>query len=65
MKITKDCISCGMCIEECPVGAIGIDGIKNIEQGYAQSVIDQDKCIDCKTCITSFECPSNAIVKNQ
>jgi ferredoxin len=59
--ITKDCISCGMCLEECPVGAIEVNDLKTIEKGYAQSIINQSLCIDCKTCIDKFECPANAI----
>ena len=61
--INDDCISCGMCLEECPVGAIEISNIKTIEKGYSQSEINQDLCIDCKTCINNFECPANAIVE--
>jgi formate hydrogenlyase subunit 6/NADH:ubiquinone oxidoreductase subunit I len=51
MKITEECISCGTCVDTCPVGAIVESGDK-----YA---ITAD-CTDCKACQDS--CPVNAIV---
>jgi len=59
--ITNDCMSCGMCIEECPFEAIQIDHIHTIEKGYSQSTIDKNKCKNCRTCILDFECPAYAI----
>ena len=38
-KISDDCISCGTCAAECPVGAIS--------EGDGKYVIDPDKCIEC------------------
>lgn len=51
-KITSACISCGACIDECPVGSIseGDEGIY---------VIDEGSCIDCGACLGS--CPTGAI----
>lgn len=54
-------MACGMCLEECPFEAIQTDDITTIEKGYSQSVINQNKCKNCRTCITDFECPANAI----
>jgi ferredoxin len=51
MKITEDCISCGTCVDACPLGAIAESG-----DTYA---ID-DSCTECRACVDS--CPVNAIV---
>ena len=39
--ISDDCIACGTCIDECPVGAIS--------EGDKYS-IDPEMCTDCGTC---------------
>ena len=49
--INDSCISCGACIDECPVEAIS--------QGDSQYVIDADACISCGTC--AGVCPTGAI----
>ena len=49
--ITDECVSCGTCESECPVGAIS--------QGDTQYNIDADACIDCGTCASV--CPTEAI----
>jgi ferredoxin len=48
---SEDCVACGVCIEECPVGAISIDG------GFA--VIDERTCIRCGKC--HDVCPQEAV----
>ena len=48
--ISDDCIACGTCIDECPVGAIS-EGDK-----YH---IDPEMCADCGTCADA--CPPGAI----
>ena len=51
----KKCISCGACVEICPVGAISFDS-----DGKAN--IDQNKCIKCGSCEAT--CPVSAIKIN-
>ena len=48
--IGNDCIACGTCIDECPVGAIS--------EGYIYK-IDADACTECGSC--AAVCPSEAI----
>ena len=50
-KITQDCVACGTCLNECPVGAISEGDIYKI---------DPKVCIDCGTCADA--CPQGAIV---
>ncbi len=49
-KISDDCISCGTCAEEGPVGAI--------KEGDGKYEIDPEKCIDCGSC--AGVCPVEA-----
>ena len=49
-KIKGDCISCGACEAECPVGAISA--------GEDKYVIDPEKCIECGACASV--CPVGA-----
>ncbi|MDR2520539.1 MAG: 4Fe-4S binding protein [Bacteroidales bacterium OttesenSCG-928-I14] len=50
--ITKDCIACGTCIDECPIEAISEGDIYSI---------DADSCTECGSC--AGVCPSEAIIK--
>ena len=48
--ISDDCIACGTCIDECPVGAISEGDKYNI---------NPEMCTDCGTCADA--CPTEAI----
>jgi len=48
--INNDCICCGACEPDCPVGAIS--------EGDGKFVIDPDTCIDCGACEAT--CPVGA-----
>ena len=49
-KISDECIMCGACEGECPVGAIS--------EGEGKYVIDPEKCISCGAC--DGTCPVGA-----
>ena len=49
--ISDDCVACGTCERECPVGAISM--------GEEHYVIDADACLDCGSC--AAVCPTEAI----
>ncbi|HCA54140.1 MAG: 4Fe-4S binding protein [Acutalibacteraceae bacterium] len=49
-KISDECISCGACAGECPVGAIA--------EGDGKYEIDADACLSCGAC--AGVCPVGA-----
>ncbi len=51
IEVSDECMQCGICAEECPVGAIDLNN---------SGLIDKEKCITCCACIKN--CPQNARV---
>lgn len=47
-KITEECINCGACEPECPVGAIS--------EGDEIYVIDPEVCVDCEGYFDEAQC---------
>ena len=58
------CLKCGLCISNCPEGAITADDKVTEDDGLVlyTARIDTDKCTECGTCV-SYEwwCPAKAI----
>ncbi len=50
-KIGNECISCGACAAQCPVGAIA--------EGDGKYEIDPNACIECGAC--AAQCPVGTI----
>ncbi len=48
--ISDECIACGACADECPVGAI--------KEGDGKFEINADECLDCGAC--AGVCPVDA-----
>ncbi len=46
------CVSCGVCVETCPVGAIALDAAE-------KAAIDESGCIRCGACHGA--CPQEAV----
>jgi ferredoxin len=52
-KVLKNqCVACGTCVSECPIGAIKIIG-----GVFAQ--VDENKCVGCSKCEKA--CPASVI----
>ena len=53
-KVDKNCIKCGKCADECPVGAIDFN---------EPDKTDKDKCISCMRCINVCEYNARSLNK--
>ena len=49
--ISDECVACGTCVDECPVGAIS--------EGDGKYETNADECVDCASC--AAVCSSGAI----
>lgn len=57
MLIDQDlCIACGQCEPYCPMGAIEIDEVAQI---------DLDECVECGSCLRMADCPADAIYQQE
>ncbi len=52
--VADECISCGVCVDACPVGVLEL-GDESAE------VVDGDACIACGACLDA--CPAGAITE--
>ena len=54
MKIDPElCVSCGICLVYCPLGAIHMNDIAEV---------DQEACVECGDCIRAEVCPTDAFI---
>lgn len=53
--VKQGCTLCGMCVMECPMGAISL--------GKSGASIDPEKCVGCGSCADN--CASEAIVPEE
>ena len=62
---TDKCLKCGICIKDCPEGAIVADDQVTEPDGLVlyTARIDEGKCTDCGVCVSmEYWCPAQAIV---
>jgi ferredoxin len=50
--LTSECVACGTCAAECPIGAIKI-----VAGVFAE--VDQNRCVGCEKCVKV--CPASVI----
>jgi len=54
MRIDPElCVSCGICLVYCPLGAIHLNDVAEV---------DQEVCVECGDCIRSGVCPTDAFI---
>jgi ferredoxin len=62
----EKCLKCGLCVTECPEGAIVVDERVSEPDGLILYMcrIDQERCTECGTCQShEWWCPAKAIEK--
>lgn len=50
VNIAEDCIACGSCVDACPLGALTVRDIAEV---------DEDSCVECGACLSA--CPVDAL----
>jgi ferredoxin len=64
-KINEEkCLKCGVCVKECPEGAIVVDEKVTEPDGLVlyKTRIDEGECTDCGVCVSmEYWCPAQAI----
>ena|GEM_PF-309833 len=67
VKISEECVGCGICESVCPVNNLLEDGTEfdpdkaelAIKVTNGEAVVDEEVCLTCGTC--TFNCPISAI----
>ncbi len=58
-----DCISCGLCMRDCPTGAIKVTNEGTKEDKKMSATLDTGKCIFCCQCV--YSCPKECLSYTQ
>ena len=62
----KKCLKCGLCVTDCPEGAVVVDDKVTEDDGLVLYTvhIDPATCTDCGVCVShEWWCPAKAIIK--
>jgi ferredoxin len=57
LEVTDGCHGCGVCVEECPRGALAMRPV----DGSVRAVLDRARCDSCRVCLEV--CPVEAILE--
>ncbi len=67
VKVSEECVGCGVCETVCPVNNLLEDGAEfdpdraklAIKVTNGEAAVDEEVCLTCGTC--TFNCPSGAV----
>ncbi len=54
-----DCIGCGICMRDCPTGALSVKNLGTKENRLMRAELDTGRCIFCCQCVDS--CPKKCL----